>query len=432
MNDGQQIITASREAGLVKAASFIDAGARHYGKLRNFDYGPERRHNVSMLSPYLRHRLVLEQEIIAAIAQTVGRHGAEKFIDEVFWRAYFKGWLEHRPSVWQHYCTDRDALIERLEADSELLERYTTACEGNTGIDAFDAWARELVDTGYLHNHARMWFASIWVFTLELPWQLGADFFLRHLIDGDPASNTLSWRWVSGLHTRGKTYLARVSNIANFTENRFSPNGRLATHAEPLTEDVEHAERPLHLLDEELPTRPYALLLTEEDGHPESWNDDLAPTAVVGALGVRRRSPIPVGHHAHGFARDAVAETTRRAETRFQCAASRFEADDWANALVAACDDANVKTLVTTYLPQGPVRDLVTSASSTLKANGIDVVLLSRQYDRAAWPYANRGYFKLKKRISRVIEDLQLDTAELPDELAAITLRQPDLLQSSG
>jgi deoxyribodipyrimidine photo-lyase len=65
---------------------------------------------------------------------------------------------------------------------------------------------QELVETGYLHNHARMWFASIWIFTLRLPWELGADFFLRHLLDGDAASNTLSWRWVAGLHTKGKHY----------------------------------------------------------------------------------------------------------------------------------------------------------------------------------------------------------------------------------
>ena len=61
-----------------------------------------------------------------------------------------------------------------------------------TGIEGFDDWARELVDTGYMHNHARMWFASIWIFTLRLPWALGADFFLRHLLDADAASNTLS------------------------------------------------------------------------------------------------------------------------------------------------------------------------------------------------------------------------------------------------
>ncbi len=85
---------------------------------------------------------------------------------------------------------------EQLAASSGLRRAYERAVEGRTGIDGFDDWARQLVETGWLHNHTRMWFASIWIFTLRLPWALGAAFFLRHLLDGDPASNTLSWRWV--------------------------------------------------------------------------------------------------------------------------------------------------------------------------------------------------------------------------------------------
>ena len=66
-----------------------------------------------------------------------------------------------------------------------------------------------------------MWFASIWIFTLELPWQLGAEFFMQHLYDGDAASNTLGWRWVAGVQTQGKHYLASEWNIKKFTNNRF-------------------------------------------------------------------------------------------------------------------------------------------------------------------------------------------------------------------
>ena len=67
-----------------------------------------------------------------------------------------------------------------------------------------------------------MWFASIWVHTLNLPWELGANFFLTHLLDADPASNTLSWRWVAGLHTEGKVYLANEDNIKKFTKERYT------------------------------------------------------------------------------------------------------------------------------------------------------------------------------------------------------------------
>jgi deoxyribodipyrimidine photo-lyase len=107
------------------------------------------------------------------------------------------------------------AALNRLATEPGLRRQWPRPPAGrDRDRRVFDDWAQELVATGYLHNHARMWFASIWIFTLRLPWELGADFFLRHLIDGDPASNTLSWRWVGGLHTPGKTYLATADNIA--------------------------------------------------------------------------------------------------------------------------------------------------------------------------------------------------------------------------
>ena len=101
-------------------------------------------------------------------------------------------------------------------------KRFQRAIEATSGIECFDDWVKELIKYGYLHNHSRMWFASIWVHTLNLPWELGANFFLTHLLDADPASNTLSWRWVAGLHTEGKVYLANEDNIKKFTKERYT------------------------------------------------------------------------------------------------------------------------------------------------------------------------------------------------------------------
>ncbi|MEM6511523.1 MAG: FAD-binding domain-containing protein [Pseudomonadota bacterium] len=426
-------LSATRQRALDDAAAFLGNGASRYAKLRNFDFGPAQRQNVSVLSPYIRHRLLLEQEVIAACVQSYGANATSKYIEEVFWRAYFKGWLEHHPSVWQHYQADTANLLRTIEDDNDLLDRYTTAVEGNTGIDCFDAWARELVATGYLHNHARMWFASIWVFTLRLPWQLGADLFLRHLVDGDPASNTLSWRWVSGLHTRGKTYLARVSNILNYTDNRFNPQGQLATHAEPLEETVQHPQEALRLGSAELPDGRYGVLLTEEDCNVESLHPGLAPTAVLGAVATRRRSILPVGQHAHAFAKGAVEDAVERAAAAFSCAGESFEADDWTERLIDWCAKNDLKTLLTPFVPTGPVNDVLTDGAEAIQAAGIRVVMLSRQYDRETWPFASRGYFKLKKQIGSVIERMQLDTVSLSQELRTQTApQQPDLLRSSG
>ncbi len=146
--------------------------------------------------------------------------GARKFLQEIAWRTYFKGWLEHRPQVWTTYCEDRDAEFVRLADQPSLRRRYEAAVTGQTGIACFDHWAKTLTSQGWLHNHARMSFASIWLFALDLPLELGADFFLQHLLDGDAASNTLSWRWVGGLHTPGKTYLATQSAIETCTAGR--------------------------------------------------------------------------------------------------------------------------------------------------------------------------------------------------------------------
>ena len=234
----------TRTEGLARAEAFIARAGTDYARSRNFDFGSDRRGNVSVMSPWIRHRLVLEQELLESVLARHTFSSAQKFIEEVFWRAYFKGWLEQHSAVWRDYRQSVTHFSEQLDNDSELFDRLKQAVDGKTGIDCFDAWARELVSTGYLHNHARMWFASIWVFTLKLPWQLGADFFLRNLLDGDPASNTLSWRWVSGLHTVGKTYLARASNIEKYTEGRFNPAGQLAEEAPALTEDQDYSTEP--------------------------------------------------------------------------------------------------------------------------------------------------------------------------------------------
>ncbi|MGY3448871.1 FAD-binding domain-containing protein [Bradyrhizobium sp. USDA 4353] len=184
---------ATREAGLAQLQAVLPRLGRAYAAGRNHDHGPGRPQAVSGLSPWIRRRLVTEEEVVRA---AVAAHGgaADKFVEEVIWRSYFKGWLERRPQVWAQYVQGRDTDLARLAADGALQARVAAAEAGRTGLDCFDAFAQELVATGTLHNHARMWFASLWIFTLRLPWRLGADFFLRHLLDGDPASNTLGWR----------------------------------------------------------------------------------------------------------------------------------------------------------------------------------------------------------------------------------------------
>ena len=208
--------------------NFIQKDILSYSKNRNYDFGPERRSNVSVLSKYISHRVINEYDVIGSALSSYPLSKIEKYIQEVFWRVYWKGWLEHRPMVWSDY-------LSYTYSDNNNTD-YNNAIEGTTGIECFDSWVVELKDKNYLHNHTRMWFASIWIFTLNLPWQLGANFFMRHLFDGDSASNTLSWRWVAGLQTVGKHYLATSSNISKYTNNKFEPKN-LNEDASPLTDN---------------------------------------------------------------------------------------------------------------------------------------------------------------------------------------------------
>ncbi len=218
----------SRAKALNKLNDFVENNLSEYSKLRNFDFGPENRSNVSCLSPYITHGVISEKEVIEKSLNKFSFSKNEKFIQEVLWRTYWKGWLELRPNVWSDYLTELNKIREEFKSN----KKYLDAIEGKTNIECFNAWTNELKANNYLHNHTRMWFASIWIFTLELPWQLGAEFFMRHLYDGDAASNTLGWRWVAGVQTRGKHYLASEWNIKKFTNNRFN-NIKLNENAPP-------------------------------------------------------------------------------------------------------------------------------------------------------------------------------------------------------
>ena len=387
--------TPTRAAGLARLATFASHAGELYDRCRNYDLGAEQRTNVSALSPWIRHRLITEAEVLDVILGTHTFQAAERFVHEIFWRTYFKGWLEQHPGVWPAYQAGLHRQIKSVSKDRRLAANYAQAMAGQTGIDCFDVWADELVRTGYLHNHARMWFASIWIFTLRLPWELGADFFLRHLMDGDPASNTLAWRWVAGIQTKGRPYIAGAANISKFTNQKFCPVPQLATKVDPKIDPVVHSRRPIPDVTQakDIPS-DFLLLVTEDDmqiadvlPHP--------PIATIGALATEGRSPNPLGEIAQHFAATAMCDACGDHPIISHGA--------WSDDVIRACARHQTKTVVTGYAPVGPVATALENAQSDLTAAGIRVLSVRRDFDTVAWPHATKGFFAMKKTIPKIL-----------------------------
>ena len=397
---------ATRAEALRRLEYFLPRAGRDYADSRNFDLGPLDRSNISLLSPYLRHRLLTEEEVVAAAIERHGLGVAGKFVGETCWRTYWKGWLELRPGVWSDYRAEVSHLVDSLDRERSLRDRFEAATSGRSGIGCLDAWAGELVEVGYLHNHARMWFASLWIFTLGLPWELGADFFIRHLIDGDPASNTLSWRWVAGLQTRGKTYLATSGNIARFTRGRLQPRERFANEARPIEGPPVPAWRPLPPTGEVNPRRPFALLLTEDDLAPESLGLPEGPMVGMAAvLGTEGRSPLEVSPVVARFDEEAKGDALARVEASLGVTAAWLDrgesVKDWAM-------DLGVDQVVTPYAPVGPARSRLDRIDALLGKGGIRLVRIRRRWDEELWPHATSGYFGFKKELEASLARLGL------------------------
>lgn len=303
---------ATRKEALDALSAFLPQSSSYYSKNRNFDWGTSNRSNVSLLSACLQRRMITEEEVIQAVLSKHSFEAAEKFIQEVLWRSYWKSWLELRPSVWQDYLRQKEKSFES--------ENYEKALSGKTGIDCFDTWRRELQETGYLHNHARMWFSSIWIFTLNLPWQKGAELFENELLDFDAASNTLSWRWVAGLQTPGKHYLARAENIEKFTQGRFHPQGQLNEEAPAPVAPAVPIEKEVDSLPLfQFPEGKWDLLIHDEDYSLDQTEAVQWPLSQVFLLNPHRKMKRVKSPSVNKYEERAFHDLLERTKKHFPC-----------------------------------------------------------------------------------------------------------------
>ena len=388
---------ATRKGALAQLEAFVPLAGR-YARDRNHVISSHT--NVSKLSPAIRHRLILESECATAPLRRYAASTVEKFTQEVYWRCYWKSWLSLRPQVWAQYLQDLNAL--QNDAGTEVIRARAARCEaGESKIAIMNHFARELVETGYLHNHARMWFAGWWIHIERLPWQLGADFFLRHLLDGDPASNTLSWRWVAGLQTPGKTYLPRRSNL-----EKYLPSEVLEAHHEGL-ERLEHPQA-LILPTEEQPaiTRPslsptpslregnIGIWIHEEDLLIEqSPLKSLHPKAIIATGDTATWKRLRYPEVKITWLQTAIEDAGQRASDAVGIEVE-FSADSSiAEALLRWAREQQLEQIVAMRPEVGPLHDQLDSLQAVLSDADIELVLFDRPKDLALRTLATGGFF---------------------------------------
>ena len=374
------IFEASRAKALNQLNNFVENNLGEYSKLRNFDFGPEKRSNISCLSPYITHGLINEQEVIQKALNKFSFSKNEKFIQEVLWRTYWKGWLELRPNVWADY------LIELNQIKNEFKDNkdYIAAIEGKTKIDCFNEWVKELKENNYLHNHTRMWFASIWIFTLELPWQLGAEFFMQNLYDGDAASNTLGWRWVAGIQTQGKHYLASEWNIKKFTNNRFQ-NIKLNENAPPKV-----SEKSYQIIKQDF-NNPQKIenknLLIFENNLSFEISDfkenNFKKIYLVSNKNENRA--IKLSEKLVKFKSHLIEDQVQRLKNQsIDCQ------------IIDISELTNIENYYGLYPTVGENLDF-------LNSNNLKIDFLYRNLDQLAWQYCNKGFFNFKNYIPKIV-----------------------------
>ena len=370
----------SRIKAVEKLDDFIQNNLHEYSKLRNFDFGPEKRSNVSCLSPYITHGIISEQEVIQKSLSKYSFSKNEKFIQEVLWRTYWKGWLELRPNVWEDYLIELNNIREEFKHN----QNYTNAINGKTNIECFNHWVIELKENNYLHNHTRMWFASIWIFTLELPWQLGAEFFMQHLYDGDTASNTLGWRWVAGVQTQGKHYLASEWNIKKFTNNRFN-NIKLNENAPPKVSKKNYSIIKQDFSNKNIDDRNLLIFENNLSFETTDFQSNVFKKIYIISNKNENRS-IKLSEKVIKFKSLLIDDQKKRLKDK------SIDCD--------VLDISEIKNINESVIALYPT---VGENLDYLIKNNLKLDFLYRKLDQCSWQYCNKGFFNFKNYIPKII-----------------------------
>ena len=376
-------VTTRKEA-LDVMERYIENNISDYTAKRNFDFGPQNRKNISCLSPYITHRLISEYEVAKKTLSKYPYQKVEKFIQEIFWRVYWKGWLELRPKVWTDFVEDTKNI--------ENTKEYEKAINGETNIDCFNDWVKELKENNYLHNHTRMWFASIWIFTLKLPWQKGAEFFLRELYDGDAASNTLSWRWVAGIQTKGKNYIAQNWNINKFTNNKYK-DLKLNENPQPIIDQRDYKVSPLSISNNE--TASDKLVFFENELDFQFFNIDNHKKVYCILLANDERQ-IKLGSKVLDYKKNLI-------KNQIQNSGLKIEFIEGNKFIELSSNDKDFDIVYPS------IGENMSFLKRVIKKNNLKINYLTREEDNYCWQFSNKGYFNFKSNIPKILSQFKLN-----------------------
>jgi deoxyribodipyrimidine photo-lyase len=374
----------SREKALECLDTFINRDIINYSSKRNYDFGPTERKNVSCLSPYISHRLINEYEISKKVLRKYSYQKVEKYIQEIYWRIYWKGWLELRPKVWTDFTDDLNIIEE--------TENYHLAINGQTKIECFNDWVKEIKEYNYLHNHTRMWFASIWIFTLGLPWQKGAEFFMKYLLDGDAASNTLSWRWVGGLQTKGKHYLAQSWNISKFLNKQYK-NVELKKNALSLIDNREYKISPIEI--QKSNSRNDYLIVFENDLSVENLKTQDYKKIYFILLNNEHRS-LKLDSKVLNYKKKIMNDQLSKIDNNFEL-----------------INENKIEELLESFknfdIVYPSIGENMSFLKKIIKEKKLIINFITRDEDVFCWNFSNKGYFNFKSNIPKILAKFQLN-----------------------
>ena len=242
-----------------------------------------------------------------------------------------------------------------------------------------------------------MWFSSIWIFTLKLPWQLGADYFMNHLIDGDIASNTLSWRWVAGLHTKGKHYIAYPENIKKYTSNSFYPKNKLNTNPSPIIENKVYTPQFIKYKRENNKHKSKSAILIHENDLSLENIDHYDFIFIQEKPFLQSNRSIKV----ENYISKCLLENFKILKKGHPKKVYNFNLND-PKKFNEILFKNNIKYLSMSYPYLGYLK---LNLDKFLKDIQLEVYIFNTSWDTKIWPHCSKGFFKLKKNIPQLLSE---------------------------